>query len=131
MGIGTPTILKISIWAKIPSIRNTYYNALTFHLIYIILKLVLVMDVHCKQCLTSYYIRVGLVYTLSTEFSPLIFQTLALKNIHGQMHDLWRIYFHTQHQDLLAGWCSGFTLTSWTEGPGLYPRLMQVIQLSH
>ena len=78
-------------------------------------------------CATKHH----LVYTLSTEFNPLIFQTLALKNICCHAHDLWRIYFCALHQDLSAGWCSGFTLTSCTESPELYPHLMQVIQLSH
>ena len=72
-----------------------------------------------------------IVYSLSTEFNPLIFQTLALKNVRGHARALWRIYFRTLHQDLLAGWCSGFTLASCVEGPGFYPRLMQVVQLSH
>ena len=68
---------------------------------------------------------------LSTEFNPLIFQTLALKNVRGHARDLSRTYFRALHQDLSAGWCSDLTLASCAEGPGLYPRLMQVVQLSH
>ena len=71
------------------------------------------------------------VYTLSTEFDPIISQTLALKNVRGHARDLCRIYFRTLHQDLSVGWSSGFTLASCTEGPGLYLCLMQVVQLSH
>ena len=52
-------------------------------------------------CLTLH-----IVYTLSTEFNPLIFHTLALKNILGHVRNLWRIYFHALHQDyiLFVGW---------------------------
>ena len=84
-----------------------------------------IMGMVCR-CLTF-----SIVYTLSTEFNPFTFQTLALKNLQGHVRDLLRIYFSTLHQDLSAGWCSGFKLASCAEGPGLYPRLMQVVQLSH
>ena len=43
-----------------------------------------------------------IVYTLSTEFNPLTFQTLALKNVRGHARDLWRIYFRALHQNLSA-----------------------------
>ena len=46
----------------------------------------------------------ALVCGLSTEFNPLIFQTLALKNVRRHARDLSRIYFRALHQDLSAGW---------------------------
>ena len=93
-------------------------------------------------CPTLLFMFVGMltnsIYT-KHRIQSSYFSNTGFKNVHGHVHDLWRIYFHTLHQDLSAGsgWCSGFMLASSSEGPilGFIPQappdVMQVVQLSH